>query len=187
MADGSISRRYAQALVDLGKEGNVVARIADDLATVGEVLDTADGLLRDALLNPGLAVAERKGVLEAVLAKLELHAHVANFLRLLIDNQRFGALPGIVRAYDGMADDLANRVRATVTTASELSPAMAADVQAALEKATGKTVQISFETDTALIGGMVAQVGDTVYDASVRARLAEIQQKLISGTAAAEA
>ena len=187
MANGSLARRYAKALVALGQESGTVAEFAGDLDTFSEVLDLGDGELRQALSNPGLTTTERAAVIGAVLGKVKLHTTVANFLRLLVDKNRFGVFDDIRRSTHEMADELAGRVRATVTTATEISAAMSKDVQAALEQATGKTVVINFQIDKALIGGMVAQVGDISYDASVSARLSAIQQALIRNPDAAVA
>lgn len=180
MADGSLARRYAKALIELGDEHTAVERIADDLHTFAAVLDLDDGALRSAMENPGFSIAERRGVLEQVLPKLGQHALVSNFIKLLLDKNRFTALSEITRAYDAMADERAGRVRATVSTAHELSPAMAAEVEAALAASTGKTVVVRFETDPSLIGGIVAKIGDLVIDASVRARLEQVRQKLLT-------
>ena len=151
------------------------------------MLDLGDGELRQALTNPGLTTFERKGVLDGVLTKLSLDSDTANFLRLLVDKNRFAAFDGIARSFSEMADDLAGRARATVSTATELTADMQKTVQEALEASTGKTVQIDFQVDPGLIGGMVAQVGDISYDASVRARLEDLQSALIRNPGAAAA
>lgn len=182
MADGTIARRYARALVQLGQEAGEVDRLAADLTTFSGVLDLGGGQLRAALENPGITVAERRAVLEAVLAKMGLHAYSNNFLKLLMDNGRFTLLPGVRTAYQSMADDLANRVRAVVTSARPMDDAATARVRESLAAATGKSVSVDFQVDPALIGGIVARVGDTVYDASVRARLAAMQRALTDGT-----
>jgi len=189
MANGSLARRYAKALVALGQESGNVEQIVRDLDHFSSILDGGDAELRVALSNPGLTSTERAAVIGEVLAKIEVCDTTANFLRLLVDKNRFGAFDLIQRAIHDMADEIAGRVRATVTTATDLSKEMVATVQAALEEATGKTVVIDFQTDKAVIGGMVAQVGDISYDASVAARLRALQQALIRnpGMAAAEA
>lgn len=189
MADGSLARRYAKALIALGQEEGSVEQFAADLDTFAGVLELDEGTLRLTLENPSLTHIERASVLGEVLGRMELSRTVGNFLRLLVDKNRFGVFDDIRRATHAMADEIAGRVRATVTTASELSAEMVKTVQAALEQATGKTVVVDFRTDKALIGGMVAQVGDISYDASVAARLDAIQQALIRnpGTAMAEA
>lgn len=180
MAEGSLSRRYAKALIELGVEGSCVERIADDLHTFRAVLDTGDGALRKAMENPGISVTERRAVLDQVLGRLDLHPLVANFVSLLLDKHRFTELDSMKRAYDAMADERAGRVRATVTTAHDLSSGMAAEVQQALASATGKDVVVSYDVDPTLIGGVVAKIGDLVIDASVRARLEQLRQQLLS-------
>jgi len=184
MVSGSLARRYAKALIALGAEENKVERIADDLHNFNEILGLGGGELRKALENPGVTVSVRRAVLEEVFKKVDLHPHVANFIRLLVDKNRFTAFSAIARSYGEMADERAGRVRATVTTARDLSPELTEEVKAALTASTGKTVVVSFETDPGLIGGIVAEIGDTVIDASVRARLEQMRQALLSDPAA---
>lgn len=179
MADGSLARRYARALLEVAVEDNRVDGIARDLDTFVEVLDAGDGLLRRVMTNPGLTTLERRGVLDAVLGRLALSAHVANFLKLLTDKSRFAHLDEIVLAYRTMADEAANRVRATVVTARPLDGGMAARVQASLAATTGKQVVLTQQVDPTVLGGMVVHIGDTVYDASIRARLSSIEAALL--------
>lgn len=181
MAEGSLGRRYARALVALGQEGNCVERLDRDLAAFAEVMDAGDGALRGVLNNPGLTQEERRAVLDEVLKRIQLHPFVRNMLRLLNDKSRFFAFDDVRRAYSELADELAGRVRATVTTARPLGLSLRAQVQAALAKATGKDVVVTFENDPDLLGGIVARVGDKLYDASVRARLGELEQALLRG------
>ena len=181
MAEGSLARRYAQALVELGREAHMVDRLEADLSAFIDVLGQGDGLLSGAMNNPGLTADERRGILDRILALMSLHPYVQNFLRLLVDKNRFAVLDDIRRAYTELADDLAGRQRVRVTTATDLSGLMRLKVERALSESTGKKVLVTYNVDATLIGGVVAQVGDTVYDASVRARLREIQDALVRG------
>ncbi len=178
MADGSLARRYARALILLGQENNALDVIGAGLGTIGGVLDLNGGELRGVLVNPGVPLAERHAVLSEVLRRLGLHAYVNNFLRLLLDKSRFAVLPEITAAFGEMADELAGRVRATVRTARALDAVTAAKVEGALAQATGRTVVVRYVVEPGLIGGMVAQVGDKVYDSSVRGRLEQLQLAL---------
>jgi F-type H+-transporting ATPase subunit delta len=187
MADGSLARRYARALVGIAQEERALDDMALQLMQFAVVLDRstpemAGRTLRTVLDNPGVTHGERQAVLAQVLSRLSLHPMVANFLRLVLDKNRFGVLPEITREYIAMADSLSGRVRGTVTTSQSLSTSMADSVRAALTSATGKEVIIQFVVDPSLIGGMVAKVGDTVYDASVKGRLIELQQVLSSSS-----
>ena len=182
MADGSLARRYARALIGLGEDKQAGDQLVGDLDTMSKVLDTGDGSLRAALTNPGIPVDQRRGVLDAVLERVDVHAYVKNFLRLLLDKNRFTELPGILDAAVEMADEQSGRVRAVVTTARKLDQDAMKTIQKALSSASGKHVIARFRTNPRLIGGMVAKVGDTVYDASVRTRLMDIHQALTSST-----
>ncbi|MFO0002631.1 MAG: ATP synthase F1 subunit delta [bacterium] len=115
-----------------------------------------------------------------MLPGLGLHPHVASFLRLLLDKDRFAALADIAREYRALADAEAGRVRATVTTAAELTPATRDAVANALVRSTGKKVVLETRVDPALLGGLVAQVGGRVYDASLRTRLERLQLSLVN-------
>ena len=180
MADGSLARRYARALIAIGTEEDCIDKLGADLAQFNQVLDLGDGALKRSLSNPGVTNGERAEVMAQVLSKLSLHGHVNSFLRLLVDKNRFAAFDGILSAYTEMADEIAGRVRATVTTASTQDAATQKQISAAIATSTGKKVDVSFETDASLIGGVVAQIGDTVIDASIRSRLQELSTDLVS-------
>jgi F-type H+-transporting ATPase subunit delta len=183
MANGSLARRYARALIGIGTDENCIDQIGADLAAFDQVLDLGDGALRSALSNPGVTTGEQRAVMEQVLSKLSLHKHVGSFLRLLVDKNRFAAFSEILTAYTQMADEIAGRVRATVTTASKQDTASQKQIRSAIESATGKKVDVGFEVDETLIGGVVAKIGDTVIDASIRSRLQELRAELVhSGT-----
>ena len=179
MSDGSLARRYARALVELGQEEGLTDLLGTQLGSFVELVAQEDALLGSVLGNPGLTTLERRAVLDKVLERMALNAHVANFLKLLVDKNRFEFLADIHRAYQEMADDLAGRVRATITTARKLDGTMSARVCETLEGSTGKRVLLQEKVDPAVLGGMVVRIGDTVYDASVRARLSSIEDALL--------
>ena len=178
MAEGSLARRYARALLALGQEAEQVDVFADNLAAFTEALNLNDQLLHHVLTNPGLTVAERRAVLQSVLEKMSLSPMVNNFLNLLVDKSRLVIFDQIQFAYQEMADALSGRVRATVTTASALHPSESTHIASVLSKAIGRTVVVDYQVDEALIGGIVARVGDTVFDASIRTRLQDMREIL---------
>ena len=187
MADSKIARRYARALVEIGREHGIVDAIAAQLGDFEGSLGAGGGLLRAVLENPGISPTERRAVLDAVLARAGYHGMVENFLRLLLAKGRIVALPEIRAAYLSLSDDLAGRVRAQVTTARALPAAEAEQVVAALSATLGKPVVVRWAVDPSLIGGLRAQVGDTVYDATVRARLDTLLGSLLRAPAVAQA
>ena len=97
---------------------------------------------------------------------------------LLLDSERMSSLPAISRELDAMIEAKAGRVTAEVTSAKPLDPTQLTQITAALEKLSGKRVTISKREDPELLGGVVAKVGDTVYDGSLRTQLRTIRDEL---------
>lgn len=187
MADRSIARRYARAFIELAAEQGVVDRLGDELARAVTAVRSHDDLAFSALCNPVFTLAERRAVLGELLARLGLHPLTANLLRLLLDKGRFSALPDVLEVYVTQADERAGRARVIVETAEPLSAQLEAAVQQALSKSTGKKVVVETRVRPELIGGIVARVGGTVYDASVKHRLEDIRQRLLGSRIPAEA
>src|SRR5207248_5276057 len=102
---------------------------------------------------------------------LELSPTAVNFLRLLVDRQRIADLPQMVRAYRAMVDQQVGRVRASVTAAKPLADDELGRLREALAALTGRSIVLDSRTDPALIGGVVAQVGATMLDGSLRTQL----------------
>lgn len=173
MNEGSLARRYAKALLDLGRDNGTIELYGDHLQRVAA--RTGADILAF-MKNPSFSGEERRGVLESLLVGAD--PTVQNFLRLLLDKGRMGALPDIARAYRDLADLEANRLRATVTTAVEIPHVLALEVKAALEKTTGKHIILETRVDPSLIGGMVVRVGSRLFDASLQTRLDELQLSL---------
>lgn len=178
MVEGSIGRRYAKAVMAIAREEGRVDAILAEIERFHETCQTGEGELAAALSNPVVTHSERASLLAAVLPRLGLSTTTVHFLQLLSEKDRMGSLPDVVREYRALADVEANRVRATVTTATPLDAAMTAEVKAALEQNTGKTVVLETRVDPNLLGGMVARVGSIVYDASFRTRLDRLQLSL---------
>lgn len=178
MIEGSLARRYAKALLELAQEAGVADVIGTQLDGLVALSLQDDATLLGVMSNPGITESERKAVLGAVLARLSLHPTLVNFVRLVLDKNRYGALPDMAREYRALADAASNRVRATVTTATPASAALQAEFTAALAAATGKTVVLDAKVDPAILGGVIARVGSRVFDASLSTRLDNLQVTL---------
>jgi len=103
---------------------------------------------------------------------------VRKTLLLLVDNDRMAIVTDVAETFHARLLDMRNVVRADVTTAIELSPERLADIQRGLATATGRTVDLTSRVDPSIVGGMVARIGSTVYDASVVNHLKRIRQRL---------
>lgn len=180
MPDSTVAERYARALVEIGQESGKVDAYGADLTRFAALLNGTE--LLGALSHPGFSVSERSAVLADVLGQLKLDPTVANFVRVVQEKGRIAAFPAIAERYALLADRLAGRVRAQVTTAVPLDAAMTAQVKASLEAATGKTILVDPQVDPDILGGLVAKVEGRVFDASLRTRLLNLRQTLLATT-----
>jgi F-type H+-transporting ATPase subunit delta len=187
MADRSAARRYARAFIELAQEAKKVDALGDELTLMKNACQQDDGLLMKVVCNPAFLKIERRDVLSVVMEVLKFSDLTSNLFHVMLDKERMSTLPDMLDLYSAAADELNGRVRVRVSTAEPLTAEMTAEVKLALQKITGQDVVLDTHTDEALIGGLVARVGGTVYDASIRTRLNDIRQRLLTAQIPAEA
>lgn len=180
MITNAIARRYAKALIQLAAEEGTVEKYYDELSGFESVL-AAHRELAALLSSPAYAIETKRAILRETVDMLAVSKTVANFLFLLLDKNRLGQLASIIDGYRGFADELSGLLRSKVTSALPLENAQVAEIKAALEKTTGKTVLLEVEHDPSLIGGVVTKVGDTIFDGSIKTQLGRIQDILQKG------
>jgi F-type H+-transporting ATPase subunit delta len=180
MARAAAARRYAKALFSLAREENRLAEIREELAQLGQLIaDNAE--LRAVLFQPLHPVAERRAVLRAVSEALGSSLLLRNFQSFLVDQRRLVDWFEIQKEFGRLADAAAGLTQARVTSATPLSQAQRERVQLALEGKSGGRVQLALEVDPTLVGGLIAQVGDLVYDGSLRTQLRQLRASLARG------
>jgi F-type H+-transporting ATPase subunit delta len=168
--------RYAKALLDVlyptrAEKGR------EQLLQFSSLLDEERGA-RGLLENPTVSTEKRKELLNKIGDALTLDPPIRNFLSLLIERNRLDVLAEIVSTYEALLDDKLGVVRARVTSALELDSKQRDQVIAKLQALTGKKVRMEVSVDPSLIGGLVAQVGSTIYDGSIRQQLQTFRNSL---------
>lgn len=179
MSDHTVARRYANALIEVATEADAIDTVSADLDRFVALLEQPENPLGPALYSPVFTAEERERVLDEVLPRLNLHPMSRNLLKLTNDKGRLPLIASIARAYRDLADARAGRVRVRVATAEPLTPQIETEVRMALERLTGKDVLLETSVDPTLLGGMVARVGSTVYDSSLRTRLQTLKRRLL--------
>lgn len=177
LASSSVARRYARALLSIGVEDGQYEPYAAQLSRVAQAFE-ASPELRDLWLNPSNDRERRMAAVEQLVGPLELSGIVANLLRLLVERERIGSLPDIVRAYQALVDEKVGRAQAIVTSATPLTPELSGSLAAALAQLTNKQIVLETRVDPKLIGGVVAQVGGTVLDGSLKTQLEQLRRTL---------
>jgi F-type H+-transporting ATPase subunit delta len=176
----TIARRYAKALLTIGKEDGQYKEYGEDLNSFAYLLER-EAELKNAISNPMYPGDDRKNVLHKILEMTNLSPIVTNFLNLLFDKQRIDGVLEIAQVYSQLVDKLENISRAKVKTAFPLDDETVNRIRQSLEQLTGDTVVMDVAEDKAIIGGIVAQVGDLILDGSVRTQLQSLRETLIRG------
>ena len=180
MKNLSIARRYAKALLLIGKEDGNAQLYSDELTGVTQAIAAQPDLKRT-IENPLFDAEGRRALLVAVIQKLNPSKEMQQFLLLLFDKGRFGFLDAVNDFYQKLADDLKGIARASLVSATELSSDAVDKIREALAKRTGKDIILDVQQDPELIGGIVTKIGDLVLDGSVKTQLVNMRESLKRG------
>lgn len=175
-----VAKRYAKALLEIGKEDGNTELYGEQINAVVEMLAEAPEL-ESALSNPGFDFDSRKKLLDAILGKLGLSPMVANFFRLLMDRGRIDAAKDIALMYGLLVDEVNGITRAEVRTAAALNEQEVKNLSDSLKGIAGQEVVLEVTEDPSLIGGVVAKIGDLVLDGSVKSQLENLKESLRRG------
>lgn len=178
MSNETVARRYAAALADVVLKTGETNTVQTELKSWEELMN-ANADLQTAFRNPAIQHQNKEKILENLLEKTRPTPTTANFLRVLLRNSRLSELGEINKRFTSVLAERSGFVAARVTSARLLGDAEKAELAANLEKLTGKRVNLTFDVDEKLIGGVVTRIGSTVYDGSVRTQLEELKQQLI--------
>jgi F-type H+-transporting ATPase subunit delta len=177
MARGAVARRYAKALFELSKEAGQVAEVVGELTAMGDLLE-GNPELHDVLFRPLHPVAQRRAVLDGVTQRLGASTVVQSFFSLLIDQRRLVDFPAIREEVERLAREDAGLRSADVVSAGPLRDDQLERLRLALSNRTGGEVEVSVRVDPSLLGGVIAKVGDLVFDGSLRTQLRQLRANL---------
>ena len=169
-----IAERYAKALCSVLED--------DQLNGIGVMLQETAALYKDSealhnmLNSPAIDMDKRQQVLKEVLSVAEFDNVIKRLAAVLLGRGRIGLLPDVAVVFGMLADERLNRVRATVTTAAETSSEQDERLVQALKAWSGKDVRMEREVNPDILGGVVARVGDTVVDGSVKTRIERLRE-----------
>lgn len=169
------ARRYARAIFETAQAGKSVDAWSRRLQILGAAF--ADPDVKRLFSNPTLSREEVERAV-AALPERQLGPEGLNLVRLLVETRRAADLPEIASEFEALADEAAGRVRATVTTAIDLSADDLRSLSRDLSGSLGKEVRLEAKVDPAILGGLVLKVGDRLTDASVAARLRLLRRQL---------
>ena len=172
-----MARRYAAALADVVTQRGEAREVQEELSAWELMMQGSPDLL-EVFRNPTIPYEQKRSVLDRLVARAGVRPTTANFLQVLLRNHRLTELHEINGRFAQELDDRSGVVVAQVTTARPVPDAVREGLGTRLSGLTGRRVRLRFAVDEDLIGGVVARVGSTIYDGSVRTQLQQIRQKM---------
>ncbi len=177
MSSQTVARRYASALADVIIAQAEEAQVLEELAGWGKMIAASAPLL-EAFSNPTVAYEQKGKLLNELIARTKVRPTTANFLRILLKNQRIAELPQVNAKLAQVLDERSGVVSAQVMSARPVPDITKQALEEKLREITQKKVRLSFGTDESLLGGIVTRIGSTIYDGSVRNELMRLGEEL---------
>jgi F-type H+-transporting ATPase subunit delta len=177
----SFASRYARALADVVFEAHMDAKsVQGQLADFGAAWHESRDL-REFLIDPSFPTDQKVAFLDKLNAKLQMAQQTRNFIAVLIRNNRIAGFDDVAAEFRREINQRLGISEAKVVSARRLDEAERRDLEKQIAALTGGQVEAHFEEDSSLIGGVVVQVGSTVYDGSVRGRFDGLREVLTAG------
>ncbi|HSS05068.1 MAG TPA: ATP synthase F1 subunit delta [Solirubrobacterales bacterium] len=169
------ARVYAEALFEVAKEKGKLDSIRDELAQFADALDS-NHELRVFFFSPYFSSAEKADGLKRAVSGAD--PELVNFLELLIEKHRIAEVARVRRHFEDLWKQENRRIDVTVTSATELDPAVVAKIGEEIERQTDQKVELVSRVDAEILGGIVLQVGNMVLDASISNRLEKLRKSV---------
>jgi F-type H+-transporting ATPase subunit delta len=173
----SANLQYANAFADIAIGHGAPQTAVKQLAEFGAAF-AESAALRNLLASPAVPAEAKHGVIEKIITRQGASKIIRNFLFVIVDHRRSHMLPQLIAAVEGVVRQRQGVAEAEVSSAVELTAAQKSELAKTLGRLTGKKIEPRYSLDPALLGGAVARVGDTIYDGSLRSRLAEMRARL---------
>ena len=179
MINGSLARRYSQALFEIASETSLDS-IDSDLREMTRLVEE-NSEVKGVLLHPHISLSVKKSIMEKLLGE-DFGEVTRRFFYLLIDRKRESLLPLIQREFSRLADEARQVVEAKVSSAIELNASQLENLKNSIKRMTGKEVRLISEVRAELIGGILVQVGDRVMDGTIAHSLNRMRVELRRNT-----
>ena len=167
---------YARALFEIARAEGSIDEVEDELFRFARSYESSDAL-RNALIDEQIPAAKRQAIIEDLLGGKATRTTV-QLVSMVVGSGRSRELPAIIDKVVARASSAKQLEVAEVRSAVALTPDQETRLAAAITNATGKQVNLKVVVDPAVLGGLVATIGDTVIDGSVRTRIDQLKARL---------
>jgi F-type H+-transporting ATPase subunit delta len=178
MSTRTSATRYAKALLDVTSSDTDAGKVERDLTTFVDLLGSSSDL-RQALLSPSVPASGKRGIVTTVAERIGMAPTGVRLLQLLAERDRLGMMPDLLSVFRERLLERRKIVRAEIRSAVPLAPDAVKAIESRLGAVTGKNVAVDAVVDPDLIGGVLATVGSTVYDGTVKSQLEKLRKQLV--------
>jgi F-type H+-transporting ATPase subunit delta len=170
-----IAAVYARSLFEVAQEQDKLDLVREQLGEFADALDQSREL-QQFLFSPYFSTTEKEEGLDRAVTGAD--PVIANFLKLMVENHRMPVIFRVRRAYDALWEEANRLLPVHVTSAIELDSKTVSQIGDEIAQQTGQKVELSSEVDPEILGGIVVRVGNSVLDASIRARLEKLRKQV---------
>jgi F-type H+-transporting ATPase subunit delta len=176
----AVATRYAHALADVVTASGSPLAAEDAVAQLKafEAALRSSLELQNALTTPAVPAARKRAVVGKIAGVMKLAQIVRNFLFVLVDHRRITSLTQIIHSFELTIEERLGFARAEVSSARQLTEDQRDELRVRLERSSGKRLRARYTVDRALIGGVVARIGSTIYNGSVRGQLDTLERRM---------
>ncbi|MBC7382041.1 MAG: ATP synthase F1 subunit delta [Bacteroidia bacterium] len=178
MSEYRVSGRYAKSLIDLSQEKNILETIYTDIVAFKKATEQTPALV-NMLKSPIINSDKKLTVIKEIFGK-SFNPLTISFIEIVINKKREFYLIDIANAFIQQYNQINKITTARIKTATAISDAAVIEVKTFIEKQTGKKVVLETSVDPSLIGGLVIQMEDKLYDASISGKLKKAKQELLN-------
>lgn len=182
MIDTKVSLRYALSLFQLAIENKKLAVVAEDIDLLSSALNSHKEL-RMVISSPIIKPELKLSIMDKIFAG-KISAETNSFVKMVITKHREALLESICEKFNEQKYEYLGIANAEVSIAYELSDNQLNEIKEKLSSILSKKINVSVKIDKEIIGGFIARVGDTIYDASVKHQLEVLRKKFYSGNIA---
>ncbi len=180
MSEYKVSKRYATSLLESAAEKNLLDSVAADIELISSTL-VANRQLMLVLSNPIIKTNKKIIILEEIF-RAKINSETLNFLRFLVEKNREDLLDSITKIFLELRDERLGIVNVEVRTAISFTEEQIGRFTSNLERFLNKKIRLAFKIDRDMIGGFVAKVNDTVFDASLKHQLELLKKQFFQAS-----
>lgn len=173
-----VSKTYGEALYEAAAESGKTIEVMGEIEEIRKILeDNPD--FEKLMLHPGIPKQEKLKVVEKVFGG-KISSELAGFINVIVENERYKELNSVFNYFIAKVKETNGVGIVFVTTAKELSENQKSQIKMKLLQTTSyHTMEMHYDVDVSLIGGMVIRIGDRVVDSSIKTKISDMTRQLL--------